>query len=47
QRLRDPNSNSTMVQASYDGLVKPLKSTFEGNVTVRFFIGVVVETFLV
>ncbi|CAM4804717.1 unnamed protein product [Rotaria magnacalcarata] len=29
QRLRDPNSNSTMVQASYDGLVKPLKSTFE------------------
>jgi hypothetical protein len=31
QRLRDKNSNSTIVQASYDGLVKPLQSTFDGN----------------
>jgi hypothetical protein len=31
QRLRDKNSNSTIVQASYDGLAKPLQSNFDGN----------------
>ncbi|CAF0947692.1 unnamed protein product [Rotaria sp. Silwood1] len=29
QRLRDKNSNSTIVQASYDGLMQPMKSTFD------------------
>ncbi|CAF0939041.1 unnamed protein product [Rotaria sordida] len=29
QRLRDKNSNSTIVQASYDGLMQPLKPTFD------------------
>ncbi|CAF3564845.1 unnamed protein product [Adineta steineri] len=29
QRLRDKNSNSTIIQASYDGLMKPVQSTFD------------------
>ncbi|CAF2632483.1 unnamed protein product [Rotaria sp. Silwood2] len=29
QHLRDKNSNSTIVQASYDGMMQPLKSTFD------------------
>ena len=31
QRLRDLNSNSNTVQASFDALVKPVQSTFDGT----------------
>ena len=38
QRLRDKNSDADGVQASFDGLVKPQQSNFDGNkFLVAFF----------